>query len=679
VVKFFGEPTGAFVERATFFERLRRSRLLSDAELEQTASRFGADEPAQGIAEALLKEGLLTPYQVRQLNDGDTQLLTLGQYRLLDELGRGGMGRVFKALHTIMGRVVAIKVIAPDLVSDPVAVEWFHREVRASTQLVHPNIVMAFDANEADGLHFLVMEYVQGVTLETLVKQHGPLPVEHACALMSQAALGLQHAHEKGMVHRDIKPGNLLIPLPQGEQPPEALVKILDFGLARLQGKNKGDTIALRGEAGLLGTPDYISPEQSRDIHSADIRSDLYSLGCAFYFALAGRVPFSGENAMEKLIKHLMEQPQPLTEGRPDVPSEIAAIIERLMAKEPAQRYQTPVELAEALQPWTSAGPRVASAPRTSNRPLWVPSPTKHPAPRPPTAEQPEMTRVLSNIEVFSPSERARKSSGASLLEQLCEPPQEEAQPRESLDTMPWPSAEEAQATATEAPAAASPSVSAEDKAKVEADGTEIELPAAPAPSAAAKRSVPPVDPVVARLWKRWSALIKLIVVGGGASSVNVKEYQTIHSMLLQACRAALEDANVPRRRALYEKMLSIAQPWLKLQAFLYTEPAILESLWQRCQQLQLEANNGKAPWAIRQIIGLLLLTFGSGGMTLWYLHYGRRWLPALREAFDGTLSMASLRSAWHFLQTHPVLLLGVIFPLVVICSIALLRPARLS
>ena len=376
------------MERATFFNRLRQIRLLSDAEFEEAVRRFSDEAPTDSIAETLIKEGRLTPFQVRQVYSGDTQPLTLGQYRLLEELGRGGMGRVYKALHTIMGRVVALKVIAPELMSDPVAIEWFHREVRASTQLVHPNIVMAFDANEADGLHFLVMEYVHGITLDALIKQRGPLTVEHACALMRQAALGLQHAHEKGMVHRDIKPGNLLIPLPQGEQQPDVLVKILDFGLARLQGKTHGETIALRGEAGVLGTPDYISPEQSRNIHAADIRSDLYSLGCAFYFALAGRVPFPGENAMEKVIKHLMEQPEPLTNVRPETPSAVAAIVERLMAKEPDQRYQTPADLAQALEAWAAEQPRVAPATKTANHPLWITPPTQMPAGRPVTDVQ---------------------------------------------------------------------------------------------------------------------------------------------------------------------------------------------------------------------------------------------------------------------------------------------------
>ena len=228
---------------------------------------------------------------------------------------------------------------------------------------------------------------------------------------MRQAALGLQHAHEKEMVHRDIKPGNLLIPHPEGEQPPDVLVKILDFGLARLQGKSKGDTIALRGETGVLGTPDYIAPEQSRDIHAADIRSDLYSLGCAFYFTLAGRVPFPGENAMEKLIKHLMEQPEPLEKVRPDVPAAVAAIVRRLMAKEPDDRFSTPAELAQELEKVSGTlSEKVANIPfsatPTVNQPIWITPPTCLPSERPVTNVEPNFTRILDNVEAFAPSKR---------------------------------------------------------------------------------------------------------------------------------------------------------------------------------------------------------------------------------------------------------------------------------
>ncbi len=662
------EYQGTVVDRATFFDRLRQSRLLTETELEQAASRFGADAPSLAIADSLVQEGRLTPFQGRQMCSEDTQPLSLGQYRLLDELGRGGMGHVYKALHTIMGRVVAIKVISPDLVSDPVAVEWFRREVRASTQLNHPNIVMAFDANEADGLHFLVMEYVHGITLDALVKQHGPLPISHACALIRQAALGMQHAHEKGMVHRDMKPGNLLIPLPEGDQPPEVLVKILDFGLARLHGKTKGDTIALRGEAGVLGTPDYIAPEQSRNIHAADIRSDLYSLGCVFYFALAGRVPFPGDNAMEKLIKHLIEQPEPLEELRPDVPPEVAALVRRLMAKDPADRYQTPAELVRELESWASAHPKFFPVTETSARPLGSSPPTHTPAGHPVTDFQMDRTCVLDKVEVFMPSWKQAAASGPSLLEPLWKSaPSEQRQPNTN-DTLSLSRGEETGKLGAEATASRK-----ERPCPAASPGSDDTLSEMAAAGGASTGALPPIDPVVYRLWRRWTELLDTIVAGRGPSRVNDDTYRTIHGMLLQACRAAIDSCPVPERRTFYEECLSIAQPWLKLQTFVRSDASILESLLLRCRQIVVELNDGKPPWTIRQAVGLVLLTLGPTGAALWYWTYGRLWLPSLFKSFNGELSFSSLGSAWDFLRSHPALLMGVIFPLVIVFSIALL------
>jgi serine/threonine protein kinase len=663
------------VERAIFFDRLRQSRLLSEGEAQQAASRFQEDASSQAIAEVLVEEGVLTPFQVRQVCAGDTQPLTLGQYRLLDELGRGGMGRVYKALHTIMGRVVALKVIAQELVSDPVAVEWFHREVRASTQLNHPNIVMAFDANEAEGLHFLVMEYVHGVTLDALVKQYGPLPVTHACALMRQAALGLQHAHEKGMVHRDIKPGNLLIPYPEGDQPPDVLVKILDFGLARLQGKSKGDTIALRGQAGVLGTPDYIAPEQSRDIHSADIRSDLYSLGCAFYFALAGRVPFPGENAMEKLIKHMMEQPEPLEKMRPEVPAAVAGIVRRLMTKDPANRYQKPAELVQELDGWAAEHPKLIPTTRTPNRPIWISPPTLLPSPRPPTDVAPSLTRVLSDVEGFAPSRREEQLSGPSLLEPVWKFSPDEQRPSETHDTLSLSHAEETEAVTAEAtldkdrPAPAAPAANDSTLAEMPASAGTSATPAA----AASSELLPPVDPVVARLWQRWMDFVEPITAGHGFSRANAENYRTIHSLLLQACRAAIDDATIPERRAFYEECLSIAQPWLKLQSFTLSERGILQSLLQSAKEIELELNDGKVPWTVHQCFGLVLITISPLGAVMWYWNYARWLLPRLFRAFNGELTLASLLSVGSFLRAHPPLLMGLVFPLVVLFSISLL------
>jgi serine/threonine protein kinase len=340
------------MDRNTFFRHLRRSRLLPEPEVEAAERLPGADEPRQ-VARALVKRGLLTRYQARRLLAGKGRRLTLGQYRLLEPLGRGAMGRVFKALHTTMARVVAVKVILPGLITDHSALDLFNREVRAAAHLSHPNIVTAYDANEVKGVRFLVMEYVDGPSLHDLLKAHGPLPVEVACDLMAQAAAALQYAHEQGMVHRDIKPANLLLARLPG--PPGSgvgpLVKVVDFGLARIRGGSaprSPDTIRVEPGA-VFGTVDYISPEQANDVHAVDIRSDLYSLGCVFYHTLAGRVPFPDGNSVEKLLKQLINEPRPLQEVRPDVPAAVEAVVQRLMAKDRARRYQTPAEVAREL------------------------------------------------------------------------------------------------------------------------------------------------------------------------------------------------------------------------------------------------------------------------------------------------------------------------------------------
>jgi serine/threonine-protein kinase len=278
------------------------------------------------------------------------------------------MGRVYKALHTVMGRVVALKLMNPELSEDEPARQRFLREVRTVTRLSHPNIVLAYDANEADGVLFLAMEYVEGTNLADQVRSRGPLPVGQACALMRQAALGLQHAHEQGLVHRDIKPHNLLVPrprradspapLPGGEGSMEApvLVKIADFGLARILGPPGGDTLSRHPSGSLLGTPDFVSPEQCRDSRLADIRSDLYSLGCTFHFLLTGSVPFPAEGALEKVVAHMMDRPPAVEDLVGGMPAGVSAIVSRLLEKAPDKRFQTPTELAQALEPFSRSG-----------------------------------------------------------------------------------------------------------------------------------------------------------------------------------------------------------------------------------------------------------------------------------------------------------------------------------
>ena len=276
------------------------------------------------------------------------------RYKILGLVGQGGMGAVYKAEHRLMERLVALKVISRSFTANPQAVERFRREVKAAAKLSHANIVTAHDAEQAGELHFLVMEFVEGVGLDRLVAKQGVPTVPQACGLIRQAALGLQHAHDKGMVHRDIKPANLMVTR-RGQ------VKILDFGLARLARELvASDAQAMTIDAGappssataagmILGTPDYIAPEQAADSRQADIRADIYSLGCTFYFLLTGQPPFPKGTVMQKLASHMHTAPASVTLKRPEVPAEVATIVERMMAKETADRYQTPGDVAKDL------------------------------------------------------------------------------------------------------------------------------------------------------------------------------------------------------------------------------------------------------------------------------------------------------------------------------------------
>jgi serine/threonine-protein kinase len=247
----------------------------------------------------------------------------------------------------------------------------FLREVRAVAQLVHPNLVTAFDANLVGDRYYLVLEYVDGPNLDQLVRTRGPLAVGQACDFIRQAASGLQCAHAASMVHRDIKPANLLVQRLAADGGP-GLVKVSDFGLARLQESPDagpgGGTLITRPNT-VMGTPDFLSPEQARNLHNTDIRSDLYSLGCTFYYLLTGQVPFPGGTSLEKLIRHNTEQPTPVEELRPEAPAPVAAIVRRLMAKKPEERFRTPAELAAALEPFSVRGPTPWEPSRPSSDP----------------------------------------------------------------------------------------------------------------------------------------------------------------------------------------------------------------------------------------------------------------------------------------------------------------------
>ncbi|MCI0681671.1 MAG: serine/threonine protein kinase [Gemmataceae bacterium] len=295
---------------------------------------------------------------------------TLADFEILGELGRGGMGIVYKARWRREDRVIALKVIRQDRLQHAEAVRRFRREAQAAARLHHPNIVRVFDSDHSGDTHYLVMEYVDGVTLERLVQERGPLPLTQACDYMRQAALGLQHAHDQALVHRDIKPANLMIaPRDAGIDGAAGVVKILDMGVARVLqlggAPAPGDSFSTLTQGGtVIGTADYIAPEQLEDPHKADIRADLYSLGCTFYFVLTGQVPFPGGSLVSKLDKQRWQVPTSVDELRVDVPAAVAAVIRQLLAKQPADRYRTPAELAEALGDLARSGFTDARLPR---------------------------------------------------------------------------------------------------------------------------------------------------------------------------------------------------------------------------------------------------------------------------------------------------------------------------
>jgi serine/threonine protein kinase len=270
----------------------------------------------------------------------------LGPYRLLEKVGRGGAGNVYKARHTALERVVALKLLAEEQSDDPILISRFRREMRIVGQLNHPNIVRPTDAGQIKGIYYLAMDFVEGIDLYGLVRALGPLPIPDACELARQAALGLQHAHEHGLVHRDVKPPNLMLDL-------AGMVKILDLGIARsTSAHTEEEGLTIHGQ--VMGTVDFVAPEQAADAASADIRADIYGLGCTLFYLVAGRPPFSGPNyasMANKLVGHKLDPAPAIRSLRPEAPAALEMVLRRMLAKEPADRYATPAEVAAALEP----------------------------------------------------------------------------------------------------------------------------------------------------------------------------------------------------------------------------------------------------------------------------------------------------------------------------------------
>lgn len=343
------------------------------------------------VAKLLILEGLLTFFQAEQILQGKFRRFTIGQYRILERLGSGAMGTVYLCEHPKLHNRVAVKVLPPVYAKNPEMLKRFYREAKAGGALDHENIVRVYDVDQDEKVHFMVMDYVDGSILLDIVRAHGPMSALRAAHYIRQAAIGLQHAHEAGLVHRDIKPGNLLLDR-------RGLVKILDMGLARFA-DDEEDVLT----KGILGTADYLAPEQTRDSHRVDIRADVYSLGGTFYFLLTGSSPFGEGTVAQKLIAHQTKQPKPIQSHRPEVPEALSAIVTTMMAKDPAQRYQTPAAVAEALVPWTRTPippppeiemPRICPALVVNSAPAGsLVSPVSKPvAPQPEPVKAPELS-----------------------------------------------------------------------------------------------------------------------------------------------------------------------------------------------------------------------------------------------------------------------------------------------
>lgn len=331
--------TGSSAEFSLLAERVVSSGLVSDDDW-TSLSIAARGEPAE-LEKLLTEKGILTAFQVAALKEGRGGSLRIGNYDILDRLGAGGMGTVFKARHRRMKRVVALKVLAEHLSKSPIFVKRFQREVETIACLGHPNIVMAYDADEADVGHFLVMEFVSGLDLAAYVGRAGPLPVGHAVDCVLQAARGLAYAHSQGIIHRDIKPHNLL-------HDNSGAIKITDLGLARLDQSITRTDVSMAGS--VIGTPEYMSPEQAIDSTAIDNRVDIYSLGCTLHFLLTGKPPFSGPSAISILLNHRDAEIPTLRTVRPEVPARLDDLFRRMLAKQPDDRIQRMSDVVSELE-----------------------------------------------------------------------------------------------------------------------------------------------------------------------------------------------------------------------------------------------------------------------------------------------------------------------------------------
>ena len=341
---------------------VQSSKLVERDKLAEAVRAFrqkceGKGEKTLELAQFLEKSKLLTPWQNRKLLDGRYQGFVAGKYKLLSHIGSGGMSKVYLAEHIVMRRRVAIKVLPEYLVNNKECLERFYIESQATAALDHPNIVRAYDVDNEENIHYMVMEYVQGLDLERIVQKKGPCSYEDCAHYILQAADGLAHAHSKGMVHRDVKPANLLV-----DQ--NGTVKILDMGLADFE----GNKLSPKGGGNVMGTTDFLAPEQALGSATLDARADIYSLGCTMYFLLVGKAPFGGSTLADVLLKHQTQEPKPIPQIREDCPRVIWSICKKMMAKKPEDRYQNALHISNELAKFITHGDEMAAASLSGKR-----------------------------------------------------------------------------------------------------------------------------------------------------------------------------------------------------------------------------------------------------------------------------------------------------------------------
>lgn len=352
------------------------------------------------LAARLVEFGRLNRWQAQQLLAGRVRF-NLGPYRIIDSIGQGGMGQIFKAEHTLMGRIVAVKVL-PRHRSSPDAITSFHREIRAQAQLDHENLVRALDAGHDGNVHYLVTEYVPGTDLRRLVRRQGRLEMAAAASIVSQAALGLTHGHEIGLIHRDVKPGNILVT-------PDGRAKVSDLGLADFF---DATVVAASGRRGrIVGTADYLSPEQISSPENLTPASDIYALGCTLYYSVTGKVPFPGGGTREKIYAHLNLHPIDPRRFNPDLSDEFVDVIADMMAKKPVDRPQGGEEVVSRLTPWLSGG-RASLRPGASGH--WIPPAVADSSPaiaHPLPTEEGELPDTVGSFDFLLPSGGAPSES----------------------------------------------------------------------------------------------------------------------------------------------------------------------------------------------------------------------------------------------------------------------------